>query len=141
MSSEGAAQRSLRLTIEYRGSDLSVVDRRSVEMLAPVSDAIRGYDGQSGFWYELRSSTGETVYRRVIHNPIRADVEEHTVEPTLMTRRHAVAEPSGVFTVLVPDDPQAAKLVLFSSPADPAAVAQPAGQIAEFDLRPSGEQG
>jgi hypothetical protein len=138
---EGTGPRSLRFTIEYRGTDMSIVDRRSLDMPAPISDAIRGYDGQSGFWYELRSPSGETLYRRVLHNPLRFHVEEHALEPSPTMRRRAVEQPSGVFTVLVPDDPQAATLVVFSSPPDPAALAEPAGRIAEFSLRQSGGQG
>ncbi len=136
MSVEDGAtpSRSFRLTISFRGMNMSIVDRRSLVMPAPISDAIRGYEGQSGFWYELHNATGETIYRRVMHNPLSSHVEEHTIEPTVTSRRHPVGERAGTFMLLVPEDAAAASLVLFSSPPDAAAVAQPARKVAEFAL-------
>jgi hypothetical protein len=126
------SQRALRLLVEYRGTRLTLRDRTRVEKAIPPSDAIRGFEGESGFWVELRSKNGELLYRRIIHNPIAYDVEAYDEERG--PRRHRVGAPAGVFSVLVPDLPEADSLVVVSSPLDPDKAAQPAEPLARIPV-------
>src|SRR5437016_3866771 len=62
-----------RLTFEYDGPAVRLVKRQRLEMLAPPSDPLTGYEGQSGFWFELQDAAGRVLYRRVLHHPLRYD--------------------------------------------------------------------
>ena len=129
-----AQSRALRVTIAYDGRTLRVVDRITVEMATAPSDPVRGYEGQSGFWYELRDAKGAILYRRIVANPIQFDLEVH--DPETGSRREPVAKPRGVFVVLVPDLPSADSLVLMSSPLEPEKSAAAAEALVRFPLRP-----
>src|SRR5215211_7176498 len=92
MSSYRRNDRSLRLTFRFLGRDISLVERREVNMLAPPSEKWdpRTQREQSGFWLELQSSEGRTLYRRVIRHPIRANAEV-ALDEGGFTNRVAVA--------------------------------------------------
>lgn len=124
--------RALRLLIEYDGRKLAVRERQQVEMATPPSDPLRGYDGQSGFWYELRDAKGRVLYRRIVNNPIRYEAEAH--DPETGIRRYPIEKPRGVFAVLVPVLPEADSLVVVSSPLDPGKSAAPAEPLARIPL-------
>ena len=126
------AHRAVRLVIEYDGSKLTVRDRQDVEMATPPSDPLQGYEGQSGFWFEVRDAKEKLLYRRVMSNPIPFDVEAH--DPETGSRRYEVAKPRGVFAVLVPDLKEADSLSLMSSPSEPKKRAGPAKPLARFPL-------
>jgi hypothetical protein len=64
------SQTALRLTFAYSGDSIRLVASRAVNMRVPPSDPVDGYQGQAGFWVELRDSTGTTIYRRIMHDPI-----------------------------------------------------------------------
>lgn len=129
-----AQSRAVRFTIGYDGPTLRVLDRSTVEMATPPSDPVRGYEGQSGFWYELHDAKGGILYRRIVANPIQFDVEVHDLETG--SRRVPVAKPRGVFVVLVPDLPDADSLVLVSSPLEPEKSAAAAEALVRFPLAP-----
>jgi hypothetical protein len=137
-SGRAAAPRALRMLLDYEGDRITVRERLTVEAATPASDPIRGFEGQSGFWYELRDAKGALLYRRITGHPIRSEVEEH--DPDTGFHRHAVEKPTGVFTVLLPDLPKAATLVIVGSPVKPEQHAKPATPLATFPFRQS-EQG
>src|SRR5262245_9164032 len=124
--------RALRLVLEYEGRNFTVAQRHEVTMAVPPSDPIQGYEGQSGFWYELRDANGKVLYRRVIGKPLGAGVEVH--DPETGSRWYDVKESSGVIVALVPDLPNAESLVLVSSPLDPQKSAAPAEPVATIRL-------
>lgn len=105
---------AIRLLVAYDGDQLNVIDRRRVEMTTPASDPIQGFAGQSGFWYELRDANDNVLYRRIAENPVKQEVE--AFEPDGSATRHVVDRPSGVFTVLVPDIPEADHVAIVSGP-------------------------
>lgn len=125
---------ALRLMFSYEGRDVRLVSRQSVEMVTPPSDPIRVQEGQAGFWYELRDAEGRTLYRRVIQNPIKFAVEVRSDDPKRPLMWQKVSEPRGSFVLLMPDLKQAYTLVLFGSPPEPEAAAEPAKEIARFNL-------
>ena len=125
------SDRVVRLTFEYAGNDLRVVDRQEVAMLAPPSDSLEADAAATGFWVELRDSDGAILYRRVLHDPREFDTE------TIADAGGGVARlprehPRGVFRLVVPaiDGAQAA---VFGRPAG-ATTAAPAEMIARVDL-------
>lgn len=125
--------RAIRLLVNYDKSGFSVSDSWDLETLAPPSQSLDPARGTSGFWVELRDAKNNVLYRRVMQNPVPPDVEVFDPEEGL--HRVAVDEPKGVFTVLVPDLPDAEQIAFVSSPMDPAKRQNPAREVAALPLR------
>lgn len=125
---------AIRLLVAYDGDQLNVIDRRRVEMTTPPSDPIQGFAGQSGFWYELRDAGDNVLYRRIAESPITQEVE--AFEPDGSATRHVIEQPKGVFTVLVPDIPEADHVAIVSSPvAARQTIDRPAETLTRLALR------
>ena len=116
---------------DYEGDRVRLVSAQRVDMRVPPSDPLTGYEGQAGFWIELRDARG-VAYRKVMHRPVRHDVEVH--DPERGTHRQVVEEPRGVFTAVVPDVEAARDLVVMSSLVQPTVAHGPARPLARFDL-------
>ena len=141
-------QRAVRLTFTYEGDELDLVSQQPVEMIVPPTDALSGYEGEQGFWVEVRSRQGEALHRRVMDDPLRQDVEVFSPDSDETMFRVPIENPSGIFTVLVPDLDEADHVALLSSGAASAAArgmtpeaaarapAGPATEFARFSLRP-----
>ncbi len=125
--------RAIRLLVEYDKSGFSISESWPLETLAPQSHSLDAPRATSGFWVELRDAKRNVLYRRVIQNPVAADVE--VFDPEEGVHRHAVEDPKGVFTVLVPDIPEAEEIAFVSSPTDPAKRQNAARQVAALPLR------
>jgi hypothetical protein len=125
--------RAIRLLIQYDKSGFSITDSWPLETLAPASHALDAPRATSGFWVELHDAKNNVLYRRVMPNPVQSDVE--IFDPEEGPHRHAVEEPEGVFTVLVPDMPDAEEIVFVSSPPDPAKRQNAARKVAAMPLR------
>jgi len=126
--------RTLRLLIAYRGTKLRLLDRQSVKMIPPPADEPVGAP-RSGFWLELRDEKGETLYTRVMQNPIRFSAELLTDDPERPVARAELSEVEGEFVLHVPELPEAQALVFMSTPAGLAALGQVASELARLDLR------
>ena len=125
--------RALRLLVKYDKSGYSISETWPLETLAPASHALETARATSGFWVELRDAKNNVLYRRVMQHPVPADVE--VFDPEQGVHRQAVDDPEGVFTVLVPDLPEAAEIAFVSSPMDPAKRQNAARQVAALPLR------
>lgn len=101
-----------RLTFEYDGEDVRVVSQERVAMLAPPDDEQLLDKGESGYWVEIRDDEDAVVYRQVIHDPIRTDLEVFPEDPSEPIRRVPAARPQGVFQVVVPDLPEGRTAVM-----------------------------
>jgi hypothetical protein len=132
MAREREPQRTLRLFVAYSGTDLRLLDRRSVEMIPPPADSVE--EQRAGFWLELRDAKGQTVYSRVTQNPIRFSAELLTDDRERPLTRAELEEVKGEFVLHVPDLPEAQVLVFMSSPAGPAALGEIASEVARLDL-------
>lgn len=94
----------------------------------------------------MQDKTGQPLYRRVIDNPLRQDLEVVTEDAERSVARVA-AEAGGTFFLIVPDIPQASKLILKTAPALTAARsaetagAPPEAEVHEFDLTSTGQEG
>ncbi len=126
--------RTLRLTFSYEGSNVRLVSRQSVEMIPPQGDAAATRQGQAGFWYEVRDEKDNTLFRRIVQNPIRFAAEIRSEDPERPLSWQDVSEPRGEFVLLMPDLDTARVLVLFGSPMERGAPLGPAKEIARFDL-------
>jgi hypothetical protein len=101
-------------------------------MLTPPSDLTDGYQGQSGFWFELRDANDRVLYRRILHNPIRSHIEAPSGDPARPFMQVRKPQTKGIFELLAPELAGARTLVIFASPpADPGA---PASQVARLSL-------
>ena len=125
---------TLRLTFSYEGSIVRMVSRQSVEMVPPPSDSLHVKEGQTGFWYELRDTKGNTLYRRVTQNPIKFAVEVRSDDWERPLNWESTKDPRGSFILLMPDLREAHTLVLFGSPPEPDKETEPAKEIYRFDL-------
>lgn len=129
MAAQGSPQYAYRVIFEYEGSDIRKVAQQRVAMTAPPSHNLAA-GNEVGFWYELRDGSNRPVYRRVMQSPIQNSVEVFSPEGHI--ERHPVAEPRGVFQVIVPDLPHATDLVLIATPEPPG---EPIGSHSEERAR------
>jgi hypothetical protein len=131
-------KKAVRLVFSYDGDAVSLISQEPVEMVVPPSDPVQGFAGQKGFWAEVKDQQDETLYRRVMHNPMRPDVEVFSDDPQQTVAREPVADKKGVFVVLVPDADEGHEVTLSSSSGAghgfAANAQQPASEIARFKL-------
>jgi hypothetical protein len=143
--SEPATSRAVRLTFAYEGNEVHLVSQQPLEMMLPPTDALSGYEGEQGFWVEVRSGQEETLYRSVMQDPFRQDSEVFSPDPEQTIARVPVEKPSGAFAVLVPDLDEADHVALMGSTAPGMALAAtgrgPASELARFSLRPDDGSG
>ncbi len=130
MASEENPKYAYRVTFEYQGDQVRKVGQQRIAMTAPPSHELAPSPNSTGFWYELRDDKNNTVYRRVMQNPIQTTVE--VFSPTGTITRRPVQNPSGTFQVVVPEVQQATNLVLVATPQPPA---QPIGTAAQERAR------
>lgn len=127
-----------RLIVKFEGGTFSLQGQTLVTKRIPRSDLLPLSPGPlSGFWYELQDDNGSVLYRRVIGNPMRAAFEgpdlENGNQPVLID---TIADPM-TFALLVPLLSSATQVVIFSSPLEPGAQAEPATEVGVLRLGPS----
>lgn len=97
---------AVRVMFGWRGDVVWVVGARRVETVAPLSGALQGLEGRSGFWCEVREVGGRVVHRQVLRDP------RHPTDEVAGARHVPSAAGEGVFTVLVPELTDSTTLVL-----------------------------
>jgi hypothetical protein len=107
--------RALRLTFSYTGGDVELAARQRVDMTAPPGETNTLERGRAGSWLELMDDRGRVLYQRVLHSPIRYDVEVAEVADERRLRRRPVDTAEGIFQVVVPDLPATQTIRLFTS--------------------------
>ena len=120
---------TLRVSFAWRGADIALTGSRRVRMVAPPPVTPAPQKGQTGYWFEVRATDGTLLFHRVVHDPIRADVEVYTGDRRHSVRRAPLAEPQGEFELLIPDLPTAATFVLHGPPADARTRAVPSREL------------
>src|SRR5213079_1262513 len=72
---------AFRVTFRYSGTDIRLarVERVFARVQDPAAPLPEGE--RSGFWIELRGKAGETLYHRVLHDPLQEDTEVFGDEP------------------------------------------------------------
>jgi hypothetical protein len=130
--------RALRLTLEYKDGQFTVLERHFLNKRAQSSDPLldtQKDEQRSGFWIELRDGEGRAIYQQVLHNPIPVSVEIHSENRDRPIRRETNPNPQAVFSLLVPNLPEAETLVIVGSPLKAEAMFEPASDLAHFSLR------
>jgi hypothetical protein len=100
---KASPNRSWRLTFQYEGDAVTLVEQEQVAMLAPPDDPPELVRGQSGYHVELQDRSGKPIYRRVLHAPIRDAYEVFSPEPGAPISHVPMDRPHGFFKVVVPD--------------------------------------
>jgi hypothetical protein len=131
---------AVRLILRYEGADISLVSRQRVAMVVPPSEPLDvSLEERSGFWLEVRDEAGNALYRQLMHDPIRHDVEVFSDDPERSVARVPVEHPSGIFSVVLPAPEDADHVALIgTSMEDRPAIAR-AREIHRFSLRDEGE--
>ena len=134
---EASPSRAVRFLVRYEGGDISVIDQQEFEMAVPPSDALKGFEGESGF-------SGRAP-RWQQPGPLPADPREpdpaggRGVRGGRHGRSRCRRKPTGVFTSLVPDLPGADHVALVSSPLEPEqGAAKPAELLTSIPMRRKG---
>ncbi len=147
---EGQPPRAVRLTFSYDADGIQLVSRQAVTMRVPPGDDPTAPVPATGFAAELRTPADDTTFRRVLHDAIPRDVEVFDPDLQRGMARAPVTRPSGVFTVLVPDDGRADEVVLLAGREDvppsfdvpPEADVGPGPvEVGRFRLREGGQGG
>jgi hypothetical protein len=137
------SNKAMRLTFSYDGDNVKLLSQQRTEMTVPSSDAVKGFEKKKGFWAELRSGGDKTLYRSVMHNPIKNDAEVFPESPGEGISRQPAPKRKGVFVVVVPDTDKGDEVILRrSSPATKgptrgirALASKPADEILRFKLK------
>ena len=124
---------ALRLTFAYEDDSIDLISQQPVDMIVPPSDPIEDI-AASGFRVDLKDSEGETIYRRVMHNPIPVDREVFSDEPTQSISRIPVERPRVVFTIVVPNVTEAQVVSLYSSRIGPESFPPAVHMLKTFEL-------
>ena len=124
---------ALRLTFAWRGTQISVVGSERVAMIVPASLDEPPDTASTGYSFALLDANGRVIYRRPLHNPLRADTEAYSPDRGRPIERIPLAAREGQFTVLVPDLTNAEGFRL-SGPADPARPDEPARELLRLDV-------
>lgn len=109
----------LRAVIEYDHGAFRLQKLIPLQMVLPPSDADPGRGspgGASGFWIEVWSGRGEVLYRKIAEDPIPYHTEgSELAGPGSAIERSDHFPERRVFAVLIPDLPEADRLVFFGS--------------------------
>jgi hypothetical protein len=127
-------QRLLRLIFSLQGGTIVVADQHVVEMVAPAGDPVVGFEGQTGFWYEVRNAAEQVLFRQVVHDPIPRSAEVFGKTPEEPLARLPMAEPSGAFTVLLPLPDDADHVALVGTPLEELTGVAAAAELARFPI-------
>lgn len=138
--------RAVRLTIAYNGDQMELVSQQNVAMRVPPSDPVESLtaaaEEPTGYWVDLKDDQDQTLYRRLLDDPIPSHVEVFSPDPEQSMQRVPVAEPRGVISIVLPEIEAAQAVSLVGpptpSPESPLAMSEPepVRELARFDLKP-----
>ncbi|MEP6742241.1 MAG: hypothetical protein ABJB61_07055 [bacterium] len=129
---------------------MKLVSQQPVDMTVPASDPLKGYEEHKGFWAEVKNDQDKTLFRRVLHNPTRNDIEVFPEDPEEGISRLPAPKRKGKFVVVVPDTGKSHEVTLSRSSGAPEIEAEgapkgmaamrslatgPAEEIARFKLK------
>ena len=92
-----------------------MIDEQKIDKVIPPSIPLNELENKHvNFLLEINDDKNETIYRQVIENQIKTDIEIFSDQPKESISRKELSEKKGVFSVLFPDQPQAESLDIFS---------------------------
>jgi hypothetical protein len=98
---------AIRLTFAVADGKVTLVSRQPVDMTLPASHPIRDDAPRPEFVAEVRAADERPLHRAAMPNPLEPYREAFSDAPDHSIRRVAVDKPQGVFTMVVPDHPEA----------------------------------
>jgi hypothetical protein len=133
-----APQDTHRVSLRFQNSQFSVLGLTRVRSALPPSDALPGVaGGVSGFWFELRTASGDLRYRRILGDPVRLYFEGQRAtlpgEPLILERDEQIPQ-SRLFTLMIPRAADGEQLVLYGSPLVAGFGEQPATELTRLTL-------
>lgn len=128
-----------RVTFTVEGGTIRAVGKQRVSTLAPPDESDLLADDAAGYWVEVRDADGRTLHRHVIANPLVDQMEVFSASEPL----HHVDAPSttGVFQVIVPDDPAGREVIVHGRPATSEVHDRAPRQLAKTVLREQEPEG
>jgi hypothetical protein len=108
------------MAFSYEGDRINLESVQRVEMIALPSHAVSGYEGEAGFWVEVRDDSERVLHRRVLHEPVRHTLEAYPEGDDDQFTRVVAKDLRGSFDVVVPDVPGASAVSVFGSFPEPA---------------------
>lgn len=126
---------AIRLTFSYQGESLKLIKEQTLDMIVHPSHELKHQKDARGFWVEVLDNKRNTIYRRISENPIKHYAEVRSDDPDRPLSMVKIENPSGIFTILIPETREAQDVALFSSPLTPEKMLRPAVEIARFELR------
>jgi hypothetical protein len=137
----GSGVGAWRVTFAYDGERVRVVGKQRVATRPPPDDTEAISDDASGYWIEVRDRSGRSLHRQVIANPLSDQLEVFSADPNQPLHHVVAPEPSGVFQVLVPDDPAGHEIVFHGRAATPEVHARSSRQLVRAVLREQEPEG
>ena len=136
MTKESRISKAERLTFSYKGPTIKLISQQKMEKVLSPSSHLGTKDNKSGFWYELADSNQNILYQKTISNPIQTDIEVFSNESKETIARQKVSESEGIFSLLIPDLPEAKTFSLFGNPIERNEVSmqKPSAKLFEMDL-------
>ncbi|MFN0156042.1 MAG: hypothetical protein ACKVUT_16845 [Gaiella sp.] len=105
-----------RLTFVHDESGVRLVERERLEMVAPPDDSDLTYVARSGYWVELKDAEGRGIYRQILHDPLRTEIEVHSPDASEQPHQVPMESSTSTFDAVVPDLPAARTVVLKGRP-------------------------
>jgi hypothetical protein len=129
---------AVRLTFSFGPEGVRLLDRQAIDKRLPPADDLPAELDATSVAAEVRSAAGAPSYRVVVPQAIPRDVE--VFDPDGTSHRDPTPPARGVFTVLVPADPDAVEVVLLTGEREPTQKSAQAGgrpvEYGRFSLRP-----
>jgi len=132
---QGKKPGTLRLVIHYKGDNVELVSHQLVDMIPLPSDPLEYSDKEAGFWFVVKDKKKQTLYRRIIQNPIKYAVEVRSDDPDRPLSWASVEKPEGEFILMLPAFEDAENVLLFSSPLTMKDAMRPAREFASISLK------
>ena len=126
-----------RIRVRWQDGKWTVASERRVsKMIIPNTQSLPKVEkGQeiTGFWFEVADSKGKILYRRIINDPLRQQIEVPNIDGTFTNI--PVSRRDITFEVLIPDDPENATLSFFGTEEHPKERKAILRKMAQLDLR------
>jgi hypothetical protein len=124
---------SERVTLRFDHGKYELIEKTTAGAKLPPSDDLpKSQVETSGFWYELQSTRGDVLYRRIIADPVLLVSETKSHGPGAKVERAEAVPEQRVFSLLIPRPVEGDRLVIFSSPTERGAQTRPAKQVARI---------
>ena len=102
---------AIRLTFAVSDGQVTLVSRQPVEMTLPASpsppSSDRDFAPQPDFFAEVRDTNERPLHRAAMPNPLEPHREAFSDDPDHSIHRVPVSQPQSVFTIVVPNHPEA----------------------------------